>query len=44
MCKDTYLQHKLLLQMFITHVMYMFITFIEVNGDVEKKVQHLKNT
>ena len=29
-------KHKFLLQMFITCLMYMFVTFIKVKGDVEK--------
>ena len=38
MCKDTYVPHKLLLQMFITYLMYMFDTFIKVKSDAEKNV------
>jgi len=38
MCKDTYVPQKFfLLQMFITYLMYMFDTFIEVKRDAEKK-------
>ena len=33
LCKDTYVPHKLLLQMFITYLMYMFGTFIKVKRD-----------
>jgi len=38
LCKDTYVPHKLLLQMFITYLMYMFGTFIKVKRDVEKNL------
>ena len=38
MCKDTYVPYKLLLQMFITYLMYMFDTFIKVKSDAEKNV------
>jgi len=33
LCKYTYVPHKLLLQMFITYLMYMFGTFIKVKRD-----------
>jgi len=29
--------HKFLLKMFITYLMYMFVTIIKVNWDVEKR-------
>jgi len=38
LCKDTYVPHKLLLQMFITYLLNMFVTFIKVNRDVQKIV------
>ena len=34
MCKDTYVPHKFLLQIFITYLMYMFDTFIKVKGNL----------
>ena len=38
MCKVTHVPDKFLLQMFITCLMYMFVTFIKVKRDVEKNV------
>ena len=38
MCKVTHVPDKFLLQMFITCLMYKFVTFIEVKRDVEKNV------
>jgi len=38
LCKDTYVPHKLLLQMFITYLMFMSVTFIKVKRDVEKNM------
>jgi len=38
MCEDTYVPHQFLLHMFITYLMYMFVTFIKVKWDVEKNV------
>ena len=42
MCKDTYVPHKFLFQMFITYLMYTIVTIIKVKMDAEKKM-HLKN-
>jgi len=38
LCKNTYVPDKMLLQTFITYLMYMFVTFIKVKSDVEKNV------
>ena len=38
MCKVTHVPDELLLQMFITCLMYMGVTIIKIKRDVEKKV------
>jgi len=38
LCKVTHVPDKLLLQMFITCLMYMCVTFIKVKRDVEKNL------
>ena len=37
MCKDTYVPHKFLFQMFITYLMYTLVTIIKVKRVTEKK-------
>jgi len=42
MCKDTYVPHKFIFEMFITYLMYTLVTITKVNS-VAEKINAFKN-